>query len=82
MISLEGVSFNKKDTPEVKEIGFIAQQVEEIVPELVTETESGIKTVSYTRVSALLVETVKEQQKEIDSLKALVADLANKINNL
>ena len=82
VISLEGVSFNKKDTPEVKEIGFIAQQVEEIVPELVTETESGIKTVSYTRVSALLVETVKEQQKEIDSLKALVADLANKINNL
>ena len=81
-MNLNGVSFNKKETPGISEIGFIAQQVEEIVPELVTETESGIKTVSYTRVSALLVETVKEQQNEIESLKALVAELAEKINNL
>jgi hypothetical protein len=79
---LNGVTFNKKTTPELKEIGFIAQEVEEVLPELVTETEEGIKTVAYSRVTAVLVETIKEQQAQIDELKELVSKLAEKLNSL
>ena len=81
VMKLTGVSFNKKTTPHIKEIGFIAQEVEEIIPDLVTETNDGIKTVSYSRVSAILVETVKEQQAQIDELKEMVNILTKKLNN-
>ena len=82
VLKLKGVSFNKIDTPEVQEVGFIAQDVEAVIPELVTETEDGIKTVSYSRVTAVLVETIKEQQAQIDELKELVNKLSDKLNNL
>ena len=81
VMKLNGVSFNKKTTPHVKEIGFIAQEVEEVIPDLVTETNDGIKTVSYSRVSAILVETIKEQQAQIDELKEMVNTLTKKLNN-
>ena len=88
-MKLNGVSFNKKATPNVKEIGFIAQEVEAVIPDLVTETNEGIKTVSYSRVTAVLVETIKEQQAQIDAqqaqineLKDLVSKLAEKLNSL
>jgi hypothetical protein len=89
VMKLNGVSFNKKATPNVKEIGFIAQEVEAIIPDLVTETSEGIKTVSYSRVTAVLVETIKEQQAQIDAqhaqieeLKNMVSMLAEKLNSL
>jgi hypothetical protein len=82
LMKLNGVSFNKKTTPHVKEIGFIAQEVEEIIPDLVTETSDGIKTVAYSRVSAILVETIKEQQTQITELKEMVNILTKKINDL
>jgi hypothetical protein len=82
LMKLNGVSFNKKTTPHVKEIGFIAQEVEEIIPDLVTETSDGVKTVAYSRVSAILVETIKEQQTQITELKEMVNILTKKINDL
>jgi hypothetical protein len=70
--ALRGVSYNKIESPEYKEIGFIAQEVEEVVPELVTtdETEDAMKAVSYGRTVALLVEAVKELKAEVEELKA------------
>ena len=82
VMKLNGVSFNKKATPNMKEIGFIAQEVEAVIPDLVTETSEGIKTVSYSRVAAVLVETIKEQQAQIDALKDMVNLLTKKLNNL
>jgi hypothetical protein len=69
--NLRGVSFNKIEKPEVKEIGFIAQEVEEIVPELVFSSEDGMKSVSYARTVALLVEAIKELKAEVEELKAI-----------
>ena len=60
---LRGVSFNWKDKNsggDKTKIGFIAQEVEEIVPELVYTYENGIKVVYYKDVCALLVEAIKE----------------------
>ena len=82
VMKLNGVSFNKKATPNVKEIGFIAQEVEAVIPDLVTETNEGIKTVSYSRVTAVLVETIKEQQAQIDAQHAQIEELKNMVNML
>ena len=72
---LRGVEYNKIDRPDIKEIGFIAQEVEEIVPEIVKTDAEGMKSVSYQRTVALLTEAMKEQQKEIDELKTIVNSL-------
>lgn len=73
---LQGVSFNWKgdSTPG---IGFIAQDVEKVFPELVSG-EEGEKSVAYGNLVAVLVEAIKAQQKEIDILKTKVGALENK----
>jgi len=75
VLKLQGVSFdwNKNTTTE---IGLIAQDVEKIVPELVVTGNDGLKAVKYGNVVALLIEAVKEQQAEIDTLKLQVAELS------
>ena len=45
----------------------IAQEVEKIIPEVVYGGE--IKSVAYANIVALLIEAIKEQQKEIEELK-------------
>jgi hypothetical protein len=61
--------------------GLIAQEVEEVIPELVHESENGtaegdiktiIKSVDYSKIVSVLIEAIKEQQKQIDELKALI----------
>jgi hypothetical protein len=64
---LEGVSFNWKENGE-QSIGLIAQDVEKVFPELVS-SEEGNKAVAYGNLVAVLIEAVKEQQKQIDELK-------------
>ena len=51
------------------DVGLIAQEVEEILPEIVAENSEGYKSIKYERVVALLVEAVKELQSEITQLK-------------
>ncbi len=66
---LEGVSFNWIDGGK-KSTGFIAQQVEPILPDVVTTNEDdGIKSVNYVGMIGHLVEAIKEQQAQIDELK-------------
>lgn len=66
---LQGVSFVFNSTGE-KSFGLIAQDVEEILPEIVHTNPSGIKTIVYDSIIAFLIESIKEQQKQIDELKA------------
>ncbi len=74
---LNGVFFNWK-TEEFqhkgfdnnRQIGFIAQEVEAILPELVATDEDGYKSVDYAKITAVLVQAFKEQQEEIEQLKA------------
>ncbi|HEY9480892.1 MAG TPA: tail fiber domain-containing protein [Candidatus Paceibacterota bacterium] len=78
VLALQGVSFTwKKDG--VKSIGLIAQDVEKVFPELVHEDGAGLKSVQYGNLVAPLVEAIKEQQKEIESLKAEIQFLKAKV---
>ena len=83
--ALRGVyyNWNQKAFPEKEfgaqnELGFIAQEVEKIVPEIVTKdiTKDEYRSVKYDKLVALLVEAIKEQQKQIDSLKIKVNKLS------
>tara|TARA_A100000171_G_C2139651_1_gene153802 strand:+ start:2467 stop:5055 length:2589 start_codon:yes stop_codon:yes gene_type:complete len=67
---LRGVRYNWKDLsqPENK-IGFIAQEVETVLPELVNTKADGFKTVNYAEMTAVLVEAVKELSQQIEVLK-------------
>jgi len=64
--NLRGVEYDRKDSGE-HQIGVIAQEVEKIIPEVVYGDE--IKSVAYGNLIAILIEAIKEQQKEIDELK-------------
>lgn len=66
--SLRGVSFDLKDDKK-KQIGVIAQEVEQIIPEVVAENPDGYKGVQYGNLVGLLIEAIKEQQQQIDELK-------------
>jgi len=89
--NLQGVNYEWKTDEypdfglnEGKQIGLIAQDVEKELPELVSEDKDGYKAVSYTKLTAVLVEAVKElkaqnerQQVEIQRLRALIQDSKN-----
>ena len=61
---------DKQNVHEGHDVGVIAQEIEAILPELVQTRDSGYKAVSYEKLVALLIEAVKEQQSQIDELKA------------
>jgi len=57
-----------------KRIGFLAQDVREIFPELVFEDSLGILSIDYIGLIPVVVETVKEQQQQIEVLQGLVQE--------
>jgi hypothetical protein len=79
VISLRGVSYNRKDTDDKsRKIGVIAQEVLPIIPEVVSKDQNGNYSVSYGNMVGLLIEAVKEQQKQIDELKYLLENKKKK----
>lgn len=69
--------FPERKFEDGKQLGLIAQQVEQTVPEIVKTDEQGYKAVEYSKLVALLIEAIKEQQKEIELLKMDNARLKN-----
>jgi hypothetical protein len=66
---LRGVRFAWKETG-VETVGLIAQEVEKVLPELIgTNADTGLKSVSYANMVAVLIEAVKELKAEIEELK-------------
>lgn len=82
VMSLRGVTFRPNETAlalgitDKEEVGVIAQEVEAVLPQLVTPSAfAGYKTVKYDKLTALLLEAVKAQQLQIDALRAEIAKL-------
>ena len=83
--NLRGVEYvwNKGGRKGQKDLGVIAQEVEKVIPEVVRDKEMPLmddsgetyKTVDYEKLTALLIEGVKEQQKQIDELKEEIKEL-------
>jgi hypothetical protein len=60
------------------DFGFIAQELEEVLPEVVHTRGDGYKTVMYEKVVPVLVQAMKEQQAMIEALRAEIELLKNK----
>lgn len=79
ILQLNGVEFDFIESANsgylgVHQIGLIAQDVKEIIPEVVGENVDGNLGVSYQHLVALLVEAVKEQQEQINELKRKIGE--------
>jgi hypothetical protein len=86
---IRGVNFNwrasefpDKKFSDEQQVGFIAQELKEVLPELVSQGSDGYYSVDYSRLTPVLVEAVKEQQKEITSLKAEMQELKRLVQTL
>ena len=77
VLKLTGVTYNRTDLEDKStKIGFIAQEIEKVVPEVVIyDSEKDKYSVSYGNVTALLVEAIKEQQTQIEELKTIINGL-------
>ena len=63
------INFPKEQFPKGKAIGVIAQDMQKIYPELVYENNDGYLAVDYAKFSTVLLEAIKEQQKQIELLQ-------------
>ena len=73
---LRGVEFDKKESGE-HEIGCIAQEVQSVLPDLVQprNSEDPLLTLSYTRLTPVLIEAIKELTAKVETLETKVAAL-------
>lgn len=77
VIESRGVLYDRIDSGEKDNIGFIAQELEVAFPELVVTNQDGTKAVKYQNAVAVLFEAVKEQQKQIDEIKRILNGITN-----
>ena len=73
--------FPEKQFSEGRQIGVIAQELERYFPELVHTDQEGYKTVDYPKLSAVLIQGIKEQQTEIRDLNARMDLLEKRLNS-
>jgi hypothetical protein len=64
-----------------EDVGVVAQEVNEVLPEVVTERDDGYLAVKYEKMIPLLIEAMKEQQDQIDELTKQIEELKNDNTN-
>jgi hypothetical protein len=70
-----------KNRGEDRQIGFIAQEMEQVIPEVVgTAFADNKKYINYPELTAVLTSALQEALKKIENLEVMVADLAAKVN--
>ncbi|KAF2339608.1 tail fiber domain-containing protein [Flavobacterium ginsenosidimutans] len=81
VMKIDPITYNWKDSSDNNlKVGVSAQQVQTILPEVVTVGQDEAKTlgVNYAEMVPVLINAIKEQQAEIDQLKSLVKELMDK----
>ena len=79
VMQMRGVRYNwkqdeypERDFDDRQHLGFIAQEVEALFPEMVVTDGDGYKSVDYGRLTPVLVEAIKDQQRQINELRLLI----------
>lgn len=67
--------FSERQFPVGVQVGLIAQDVRDVVPQAVVQQEDGYLAVDYARLVPLLIEAIKEQQRGMDKLRTELAQL-------
>jgi hypothetical protein len=57
-------------TAGASQVGLLAQEVEQVYPELVSTGPDGYKAINYAQLTPVLIEALKEQHQQIEALKA------------
>lgn len=70
--------FPDQNFPAGRQIGFIAQDVDQIIPEVVHRDRDGYLSIDYARMTTVLVEAIKELKAENDLLKERIDRLEEK----
>ena len=82
VLQIDGKSYTmKKDENKKQKIGVLAQDIEKVFPELVSES-NGVKSVNYQGLVPVLINALKEQQSEIETYRDEVSELKDLINQL
>jgi len=69
--AMRGVVFNRADLPgNPEQVGVIAQEMQEVVPQVVHEQPNGLLGVAYGNLTAVLIEAVKELRAELNEIKS------------
>ena len=72
---LRGVSYTRNDIEDkTTKVGLIAQEVKEVLPEVVSIDKEEKYSVAYGNIVGLLIEAIKEQQKQIEELKSNIEE--------
>jgi flagellar biosynthesis chaperone FliJ len=79
--ALNGYNYNWKNSDE-KQIGLIAQEVEKVIPEAVSENQQGTKFLNYDGIIPVLTEAIKEQQKYITKQNLQISKLENELQEI
>lgn len=74
--------FKDRKLDSTNQIGVIAQEVEKIFPQVVGTDKDGYKSVEYSKLVAVLIEAMKEQQKTINNLQSAVGSLKTDVSGL
>lgn len=79
---INGVTFDwnsKQDIYTGSDVGVIAQEIEEVLPSIVTTRGNGYKAVNYEKIVPLLIEAIKELKAQNDNLKLEIIDIQSKL---
>jgi hypothetical protein len=68
---LSGVIYDRKDGSRNQEPGFIAEDVEKIIPNVITYKDGKAEGITYTKIIAYLVESIKSLNNEIKEIKGV-----------
>ena len=73
-MKLQGVTFDWKKSDSIldikEDVGFIAQDVQKVMPELVIENKDGMLSMRHQGIAPILLEAIKDLKAEIEELKS------------
>ena len=84
LLKLNPVSYNPKDQPEYKDVGFIAEELHnsELYEFVLYDGENQPLSLKYDRIPLLTVNAIKELHQENQILKQKIEDIESKLNSL
>ncbi|WP_375444002.1 tail fiber domain-containing protein [uncultured Fibrella sp.] len=80
--ALNGYYYNWREGSDTKQVGFMAQEVERVLPEVVSQNSEGTRFVNYDGLVPLLTEAIKEQRAMLEVQSQLIKELQREVSSL